>query len=63
MYYLSCVFQIIDYQIEERYYYPNYYILTKAEQETILKLANMFRPEIMKNLSLFLFNSDLVPSE
>ena len=64
MYYLSCVFQIIDYQIEERYYYyPNFYILTKGERETILKLANMFRPEIMKNLSLFLFNSDLIPPE
>ena len=60
MYYLSYVFQIIDYQIKERYYYyPNYYILTRGEQETILKLANMFRPEIMKNL--FLFNSDLIP--
>ena len=64
MYYLSCVFQIIDYQIEERYYYyPNFYILTKGERETIKKLANMFRPEIMKNLSLFLFNSDLIPPE
>ena len=64
MYYLNCIFKIIDYQIEERYYYyPNFYLLTKGEEETILKLVNIFRPEIMKSLSLFLPNSDLLSPE
>ena len=64
MYYLSSIFKIVDYQIEERYYYyPNFYLLTKGEEETILKLVNIFKPEIMQNLSLFLSNSDLLSPE
>ena len=64
MYYLNCIFKIIDYKIEERYYYyPNFYLLTKGEEQTILKLVNIFRPEIMQNLSLFLSNSDLLSPE
>ena len=64
MYYLSSIFKIVDYQIEERYYYyPNFYLLTKGEEETVLKLVNIFKPEIMQNLSLFLSNSDLLSPE
>ena len=54
--------KIVDFDLEKRYYnYNNYYLITKEEEQTILKLLSIFNPSIMENLSLFIVNPSLIP--
>ena len=63
MYYLDCVFAVIQYDGAERYTdYHNYYLLSSEEEQTVLGLAALFNPKIMSDLSLFLIGSRFVPS-
>ena len=62
MYYLDCVIKLVDFDLEKRYYnYNNYYLITKEEEQTILKMLSLFNPSIMENLSLFVVNPSLIP--
>ena len=63
MYYLSCVFSVIQYEQSSRLTdYQRYYLLSKEEEQTVLGLVALFNPKIMTDLSLFIVAPDLVPS-
>lgn len=62
MYYLECVFKVIESDGEKRYTnYNNYYLLTILEKTTILKLVSKYNPKIMSELNLFKIEPDFVP--
>ena len=62
MYYLDCVFTVIESDIEKRYInYNNYYLLTKLEEEKILNFVSQYNIELMKELNLFQIEPDFVP--
>ena len=62
MYYLDCVFTVIQYDQSSRLTdYQNYYLLSKEEEQTVLGLVALFNPKIMSDLSLFIVSRDLVP--
>ena len=62
MYYLDCVFAVIQYDGAERYTnYREYYSLTSAEEDTVLYLAGLFNPKLMVDSYLFLVNPRIIP--
>ena len=62
MYYLDCVFGVIQFDGAERYTnYQEYYLLTFDEKKTVLYLAGLFNPKIMVDSYLFLVGSRFVP--
>ena len=64
MYYLDCVFTIVKYDVEEKYYnYNNFSVLTKDEENIVLQLAEFFNPSNMLKLSLFILDHNLLPNE
>ena len=62
MYYLSCVFTVIQIDESSRLTdYRNYYLLSKEEEQTVLGLIALFNPKVMMDLSLFIIAPHLVP--
>ena len=62
MYYLQCVFTVIESDAEKRYTnYNNYYLLSKLEEQTVLGLVSTFNPTLMIELNLFKIEPDFVP--
>lgn len=62
MYYLKCVFTVIQSDIQRKYInYNDFYLITKSDEEKIIELINLFKPTIMKNLNLFRIEPDFVP--
>jgi len=62
MYYLDCVFTVIQYDQSSRLTdYQNYYLLSKEEEQTVLGLVALFNPKVMSDLSLFIVSRNLVP--
>ena len=62
MYYLACVFKVIQYDENPRLTdFQNYYLLSNEEEQTVLGLVALFNPKIMSDLSLFIVSRDLVP--
>ena len=62
MYYLQCVFTVIESDAETRYTnYNNYYLLSKLEEQTVLGLVSTFNPTLMIELNLFKIEPDFVP--
>ena len=62
MYYLYCVFGVIQYDGAEKYTdYRDYDLLSSEEERTVLELAKLFTPKLMSQLSLFLIGYDYVP--
>ena len=62
MYYLKCVFTIIEADTEKRYTnYKNYYLLSKLEEQSVLGLVSTFNPTLMLELNLFKIEPDFVP--
>ena len=62
MYYLDCVFTVIQFDQNSRLTdYQRYYLLSKEEEQTVLGLVALFNPKIMSDLSLFIVSRDLVP--
>ena len=62
MYYLSCVFTVI--QFEDSYKYTNYsqyYLLSPEDEQTVLALAALFNPKIMIEASLFIIDPRFCP--
>jgi len=63
MYYLNCVFNVVKYDVEEKYYnYNNFSLLTKDEEKNVLKLVKSFNPPNMKKLSLFILKPEIIPN-
>ena len=63
MYYLNCVFNVVKYDVEEKYYnYNNFSLLTKDEEKKVLQLAKFFNPPNMKKLSLFILKPEIIPN-
>ena len=64
MYYLNCVFYVIQYDIDKKFTdYNNYYNLTKKEEETVVGLALLFNPKILIDLKIFILDSRLLIGE
>ena len=62
MYYLDCVFTVIQYDQSSRLTdYQRYYLLSKEEEQTVLGLVALFNPKVMSDLSLFIVSRNLVP--
>ena len=62
MYYLECIFTILESDTEKRYTnYKNYYLLSKLEEQTVLGLVSTFNPTLMKDLNLIKIEPDFVP--
>ncbi len=62
MYYLDCVFTVIQYDQNSRLTdFRNYYLLSKEEEQTVLGLVALFNPKVMVDLSLFIVSPNLVP--
>ena len=62
MYYLDCVFTVIQYDGAEKYTdYRDYDLLSSEEERTVLELAKLFTPKLMSQLSLFLIGYNYVP--
>ena len=63
MYYLVCVFKVIQYDQNPRLTdFQNYYLLSNEEEQTVLGLVALFNPKVMVDLSLFIVSSNLVPN-
>ena len=61
MYYLDCVFTVVKYDVEEKYYnYNNFSVLTKDEENIVLQLVKFFNPSNMQKLSLFILKPNLI---
>ena len=62
MYYLHCVFVVIEFKESNRYTkYEYYYRLSKEEKQTVLGLVSLFNPETMEKSDLFLVGAEYVP--
>ena len=64
MYYLQCVFSVLDCPGFEYYTdYTHYRSLTRRQIKNVLLMAQRFNPETMKSYNLFLQNSKLISME
>jgi len=64
MYYLACVFKVIQYDHNSRFTdFQNYNLLSNEEEQTVLGLVALFNPKIMVDLSIFIVSSNLVPHD
>ena len=64
MYYLHCVFSVIQLEGNDQYtQYQNYNLVTKEEEIEIIGLVKLYEPKIMIKLSLFIVDPYLVPSD
>ena len=63
LYYLECVFTVIQSDLEKKYinYFYNDLLLSKEEEETILDLVSKFNSKVMLELNLFVIEPDFVP--
>ncbi len=62
MYYLACVFKVIQYDHNSRFTdFQNYNLLSNEEEQTVLGLVALFNPKVMVDLSLFIVSPNLVP--
>ena len=64
MYYLTCVFNVIQYNENTRLSdYKNYYYLTNEERNAVYTLALLFKPEIFINAGIFVLDNGLLTGE
>ena len=62
MYYLDCVFSILDCPGYDFYRnYKNYKSLTRRQINEVLVLAIRFEPSLMQDYNLFIMDKDLIP--
>ena len=62
MYYLSCVFTVIQYDKNNKLTdYKHYYLLTKDEENALIILALLFNPKIFLDASIFVYEPNLIP--
>ena len=66
MYYLECVFAIIQIDVPAKYTdYQNYHLLSEKEEQTVMDLFQMFKIQFMKENSLIIEveDKDLIPDD
>ncbi len=64
MYYLQCVFIVIQYDEDRRYSdYQNYNLLSVEEEQILLTLVRKFNPKFMRDNLLFIVEPNLIPSD
>ena len=62
MYYLACVFRVVQFDGAERYInYSQYDSLSSEEEKTVLNLVSIFNPKVMVDNYLFLIEQKLIP--
>ena len=62
MYYLSCVDYVINYNgINKLDDYNHYYLLTKVEIDTLIKIVLMLNPKLFVDAGIFILDPNLVP--
>ena len=55
MYYLDCVANVLQYDINSRYRnYQNYFNLTEKDKEAILVIALLFNPKLLIDCKIFI---------
>ena len=61
MYYLGCVFSVIQVDKNNKYCdYNKYYTLNEDEQKSVYDLAKLFDPSIFINAGIFIVNPELL---
>lgn len=61
MYYLGCVFTVIQVEKNNKYCdYSKYYTLNKDDKKTVYELAKLFNPSIFINAGIFIINPGLL---
>ena len=60
MYYLSCVFSVIEYKGNRLTDFQNYYRLSKEEKDAVYDLAILFKPSIFLNERIFIRDQKLL---
>ena len=61
MYYLKCIFTVIQYYESNKLSdYQNYYYLTEDEKKTVLALATSFDPKIFLEAKIFVLDNGLL---
>ena len=54
MYYLNCVFNVIQYSQDKKYTdYNNYYLLNEEDEEIVKKLCLTFNPKVLLEQEVF----------
>ena len=62
MYYLSCVFTVIQYDENSKFTdYEHYYLLTKDEENALIVLALLLNPKIFLDAKIFIYEPNLIP--
>ena len=62
MYYLSCVFTVIQYEENNKLTdYENYYLLNKDEEKALILLALLFEPKLFLEAKIFVYEPNLIP--
>ena len=63
MYYLDCVFAVIEYEQDSKFTdYQHYYNLNVNEQNAVCALALLFNPKILIDAKIFIVDPNLVPA-
>ena len=61
MYYLSCIFNVIQYNENNKLSdYKNYFYLTNEEKKAVYALAILFKPEVFLNAGVFVLDNGLL---
>ena len=64
MYYLNCVFVVVQYDENKKFTdYSNYYLLSIEEEQLLLTLVRQFNPKFMRENNLFIVDPNLIPSD
>ena len=62
MYYLSCVFAVIQYNEDNKFSdYKHYYNLSKEDEKTVIGLALLLNPKLFLDAHIFVLEPNLVP--
>ena len=61
MYYLSCVDTVISYDEDILSDYQHYYLLTPNQKEVLIKLVEIFKPQIFIAAGIFILDQSLIP--
>ena len=62
MYYLSCVFAVIQYNEDNKFSdYKHYYNLSKEDEKSVIVLALLLNPKLFLDAHIFVIEPNLVP--
>ena len=62
MYYLSCVFAVIQYNEDSKFAdYEHYYNLSKEDEKAVIVLALLLNPKLFLDAHIFIIEPNLIP--